>query len=67
MFFLTPGLTLRPYGTLVCKVLIHNLSSCCSSFVVFSVFVAVSIGWTFRSEMEWSGRFDPAHNLPAPL
>ena len=52
----TPELTLRPYGTNVCKVLIHNFSSSCSCFVLFSVFVALSIGWTFRSEMAWSGR-----------
>ena len=52
----SPELTLRPYGTIVCKVLIQNFSSSCSCFVLFSVFVALSIGWTFRSEMAWSGR-----------
>ena len=51
----TPGLTLRPCGINVCRVLIQNFSSWCSSFV-FSTFVALSIGCTFRSEMAWSGR-----------
>ena len=48
---MVPGLILSPFGTLVRSVLIQNVSSFSSSCNVSPL----SIGWTLRFEIEWSG------------